>query len=162
MNETPERSNDNFFQMKRTHNNVFVSTPRTGFIFGGQSTRMTTNEPEGTALGYLAFDFESKTWSHEETGPYSPNGGIFGGGAVFAPSFGPNGLVFVFGGVGSLDGNSPFRRADNYLDFSTIHFMDPVTRKWYSQETTGSPTARLDFCFGGVEVPGSDGSSFDM
>lgn len=49
---------------------------------------------------------------------------------------------------------------DDYVSFGTIHFLDPVTMQWYSQNTTGTePTGRATFCASGAAV-GEDG--FDI
>lgn len=158
-NATPEDQNNAFFSIKRTRNNAFVSTPGQGFVFGGITESASTREPIGTYSGYASFNFTSKEWKEHEQGPYSESKTIFGGGAVFVPNMGPNGLIFMLGGIGNREANGD-NSQDDWITFSTMHFMDPVTKKWYSQETTGSdPVGRYNFCFGGVVA---EGGRFDM
>lgn len=156
-NETPE-TGDNFFSLKRSRDAAFASTSDKTFIFGGYTGQFTTREAEGAMSGYITVDMKTGEWTHTDIGPYSEEKTVTGGTAVFAPNLGPNGLVFVLGGVSDLNGNGDNRQ--DYLSFRTIHFMDPVTGTWYSQNTSGSePAGRMVFCAGGAEV-GKDG--FDM
>lgn len=157
-NETPADDNDYFYTLKRSRSNAYVSTQDKGFIFGGVSTTSTTPEHQGPMGGYVTFDFKSKTWSHDTRAPYSPVNTMIGGGAVYAPDLGPRGLVFVFGGVTHIEDS--YSRED-MLNFSTIHFMDPETNRWYSQETFGTPPGvRTGFCT--AAVASDNGTRFDM
>lgn len=160
-NATPSKGDDIFFTIKRSRNSAYVSTPNTGFIFGGLTTPYTTREQEGSIAGFSTFDFKTKKWSYFEEGPYSPGRRIVGGRAVFAPEFGPDGLIFILGGIG--DPTADGQETENYIGFKTIHFIDPVSKQWYSQETTGQePSIRYDFCAVGVGHVAGNSTRFDM
>ena len=86
--------------------------------------------------------------------PYSFDGSLVGASAVFAGNLGPNGLIFVLGS------DPDEHNSDGGLDYRTVHFLDPVTRKWYSQKTTGMTPFALRFaCTAGVS---SEDGRFDM
>ena len=158
INETSTDEKNYFHTLRRTHSSAYVSTQNMGYIFGGVSTSITTPERQGALAGYLTIDFSTHQWYHVPKGEYSPVDTMIGGGGVFAPELGPNGLIFVFGGV-THHGGAVVR--EDMLDFGTIHFMDPGTGKWYSQQSSGiPPLVRTSFCYAGVAA--EDGSRFDM
>lgn len=145
-----------FSKLHRSAVAAQVSTPNTAFIFGGWSTDRTEAEPAGNIKGFLSFDFKTKAWEeHNDGTPYSADGTIWGGTAVYAPNFGPNGLVFVLGGV-----TRRFEAGSGYIGYRNLHFFDPVSMKWYSQRTTGTaPRGRHQAC--SVGVAGAN-NTFDM
>lgn len=148
-------NNEVFVEIKRAQNPAYASTPDAGFIFGGTSVAGSSPDPSGNRRGYISFEFATRTWEEHAEAPYSDDGTIWGGSATYVPGFGPNGLVFVMGGMHSR-GEQPAK----YIDFGTLHFLDPVTRKWYSQATTGDvPGERHQHCVGGAA--GANGT-FDM
>lgn len=146
---TPERDHT-FLASEWTRESAAVSTNRSGFIFGGFLTdRQTSSNDFITSPGFLAFDFDTQEWSREVFAPYSPTNTIISGEAIFAPDYGPNGLVFVFGGSRTWNIGQELET----MSFETLHFMDPVTRDWYSQNVTGSMPGHLThFCSAGVSA----------
>lgn len=135
-----------------------VSTPTAGFIFGGASSGGSYSHG-GEMNGYIALNFTTREWelNPDPEAPYLKDGTIIDASAVYASGFGPNGLIFLLGGMSpGADG------ADSvYIDFQTLHFLDPVTRQWFSQEAGGHgiPQPRRRHCSVGVE--GAHGT-FDM
>ncbi|KAG8528274.1 uncharacterized protein KY384_007191 [Bacidia gigantensis] len=60
------------------------------------------------------------------------------------PNFGPEGMLLVLGGV---TGDDYF----TYPSFNTIPVLDPGTKQWYNQTTTGqSPAGRGEHCLTGM------------
>jgi hypothetical protein len=158
---TPRRDDKNanddtgFFNMKRSNDASVASTDTAGFIFGGDVMPTTENEadPQGGA-GYRVFNFTTKKWFEDRVVPYAENNLLMRGSAIFAPKFGPNGLIFLLGGFS--DKTDP----KSGMDPQTLWFMDPVERKWYSQRTSGIiPGSREHPCTVGVAT--EDGR-FDM
>lgn len=152
---TPNDDSDEFFAIKRSRDASVASTRDAGFIFGGDITAETETEvdPQGGA-GYRVFNFTTQKWSEDRVVPYAENNFLKRGTAVFAPGFGPNGLIFLLGGFHDIT------NPDSGLDFQTLWFLDPVERKWYSQKASGRiPGSRQYPCSVGVAT--SDGR-FDM
>ncbi|KAH6666538.1 hypothetical protein F5X68DRAFT_236977 [Plectosphaerella plurivora] len=131
-----------------------ASTHDTGFIFGGEaSVSALLPGDKKNFEGFLSFNFTSQTWtSHDrpqDKPQYSSDGTLWGAKAIFVPNYGENGLIFFLGGSrGRGTGNVL------YLDFNTVHFMDPVTKAWYKQSTTALndnfPGPRHQHCIAGV------------
>lgn len=152
--ETPNNP-DTFVNLDRVENGVYVSTPGAGFVFGGRSTDRTTSKPSGNVKGFVSFDFNTRSWQEHSEAPYSPDGTLWGAAAIYVPTFGPNGLVFLLGGMSRRE-----EEGAGYIEFRRVHFFDPVTKEWFSQSTTGDiPGARHQFCVGGA--PGANGT-YDM
>lgn len=87
---------------------------------GGLSTRDTSLEPGRNLVGYAVFNFTTRAWTRESSGPYFSDGTLHGATATFAPIFGFNGLIF------GLGGQSNFRDYDqDYVTFQRVHFLDP-------------------------------------
>jgi len=154
-----ESQDDAFTDLVRSQAGAYVSTRDSGFHFGGESTRAATSRPEGAVPGYFHFNFTSgdHSWQNETRAPYSDQGTIYGATATWVPTFGPNGLIVLVGGESREIGNS---RNSEYLPMDMIHFMDPVTKTWYKQQTTGGvPGKRVFHCSVGVE---SNNGTFEI
>ncbi|KAK1974288.1 hypothetical protein LZ30DRAFT_416493 [Colletotrichum cereale] len=153
--ETP--ANPTFFtDLKRSEDGAFASTPDAGFWFGGKASGLTNPNPVPQAVpGMVTYNMTTKSWANETTA-LSENGTVIGSSAVYIPTFGPNGLITIMGGyTEALDPG--LKGPTGWLDFANLTFLDPVTRKWYSQATTGNPpTARAGFC--SVGVNGTNGT----
>ncbi|GKT64881.1 kelch repeat protein [Colletotrichum tofieldiae] len=135
-----ESSHEGLAELRRSHGGAVVSTPDSGFYFGGVSEVTQAAKKDTLVAGYLQFDFKSqrKTWVNHTTAPYSPSRTHYSASAHYVPSFGPNGLVMVIGG-NEYDAGSD--GAKN-LVMDTLWFLDPVTQEWYSQRTSGESPAR--------------------
>lgn len=136
---------------------AFTTAGNTGVFVGGTGSSWTDpNIGGGTVLvpGVVSFDMDTLTWRND-TAPdeLSPDGTLRDGTAAYAPTFGPNGLVFVLGGVTYSLGTTT-NTPDGTIDFSPVPFFDPVTRTWYRQPATGQvPRSRKSFCSVGVQSP---------
>lgn len=152
---TPNNSSDTFFKLQRSSLASVASTDDAAFIFGGQVDSRTETEPEKNGeIGYRIFNFTTQEWNEVTNMPSSYGQTVYAGSAVFAPDFGPNGFIFMLGG---LRNNT---NSNSGLDFRTLHMMDPVSQTWYEQKTTGrAPGSRFSLCSAGVST--ADGR-FDM
>jgi hypothetical protein len=157
--EEKPASVDTFESIERTEYPAFASAPNSGYIFGGRV--METSEGEDVQphnpSQFLSFDFETKAWEKHTNAPYSVDGTLWGGQAIYFPEYGPNGLIFIIGGLRGRASPEP-----TYLRFDQLHFLDPVTGEWYMQKATASdtfPTGRHQHCV--VGVSGGNGT-YDM
>lgn len=128
---------------------VAVNTADRGFIIGGIASGWTEyNRRVSNVLGgMVAYDFKTKVWQNG-TDAFSPFSTLAGAQAQYLPTYGPNGLVMVFGGV-----SHPLAPAADWTtapphDFSNLTFFDPVTKRQYWQVATGEPPTypRTAFC----------------
>ncbi|KAF6806818.1 kelch repeat protein [Colletotrichum plurivorum] len=151
--EVDSTSADQLAQLTPTSHSAFVSTPEVGFIFGGKEHK--EDGSSSNAPFYRWFNFTSKESREYENPPYTSDSTLWGATAVYVPDFGPNGLVFILGGVGSRD-----QTEAAYVGFENLHFMDPITRTWYKQTATSSgkgfPYRRHQHCAAGL--PGANGT----
>ena len=112
--------------------------------------------------GLVSYDSSSSSWTNSSTvnGP-SPLGTVEWAGLEAVP-FGPNGLLAVIGG--DTSDFSTYVPAQNRRDMSSITVYDPVVKRWFQQETTGTaPSQRSRFCTVGVgdatSIKGVNGTS---
>jgi hypothetical protein len=136
-------------------NGVTVSTPGVGFVFGGFSI---LDGSSNMSTGYSSFDYAAREWREhsDQEDSFSETGTMSTGAAVFVPVFGSDGLVFVLGGAEWLGQGV----GHGNIDFERVRFLDPVSKRWFSQDTTGDiPTPRARHC--AVGVSGADGT-YDM
>ncbi|OHW93407.1 kelch repeat protein [Colletotrichum incanum] len=141
--------NDFFTQLTRSQGGAYVSTPDSGFYFGGYSDAKSDPNPEGPVPGFLQFNYTAtdQAWTNHTEVPYSTYGTLVGASAHYVPSYGPHGLVMIFGGRSHVIGSGQSNSNVGWLDFGKIHVMDPLTKKWYSQKTSGNaPGARMWHC----------------
>lgn len=81
--------------------------------------------------GMIIYDIKSQEWYNVSTTDYSSSGFTLAGAAQFVPSFGPNGLLFVFGGQ--------YGESDNlqYAQFNYAWMYEPYSKTWTSQRVSG-------------------------
>lgn len=141
LTETPGNA-DFFLDLERTENGASTSSSDAGFVFGG---KILDSNSKGTGLnakGTVTFDFETKEWTQDSEGPFSPDATLWGASATHVKGFAEEGLIFTLGGMNRRD-----ERAAGYIDLQTVHFYDPAERKWYEQKTTGDvPGRRFHHC----------------
>ncbi|KAF6830910.1 kelch repeat protein [Colletotrichum plurivorum] len=152
--ETP--ANPTFFsELRRNEEGAYASTPDGGFWFGGIASAWTNLSPYSQPVpGVLSYNMTTKQWANETTpgfNAFSEYGTMVGGGAVYIPTFGDNGLIVLLGGATytlAASQKQPF----GWMDFNNLTFYDPISKEWYWQKTTGTaPTARRGFCYVGAE-----------
>ena len=97
--------------------------------------------------GMVIYDIKSSNWYNVSTTDYTNTGFTLAGAAQFVPSFGPNGLLFVFGGQYGEPGNLQFAQ----FDYAWMY--EPYSKAWASQKVTGDiPPVRTWPCVTG-ELP---------
>ncbi|TDZ39912.1 Glycosyltransferase sdnJ [Colletotrichum trifolii] len=153
---TETSANPAFYsELRRTEEGAYVSTPDAGFVFGGIATGWTNANPASQPVpGVLSYNMTTTMWTNETTpgfSGFSKHATMVGGGAVYIPTFGDNGLTVVMGG--STWTLQPSQSSpDGWMDFGNLTFYDPISKDWYWQQTTGTaPTARRGFCYVGAE-----------
>ena len=123
----------------RARGALSASGQNTAYVLGGTG-------PNGSALpGMVQFDMEKKTLQNTST----DIGGhpLFGGGMLYVPVFGSQGIFLAIGGVYTDDAG--------WSHFDNIAVFDPVAQKWYNQSTTGNrPDDRFQHCVAGIASTG--------
>lgn len=133
---------DFFVELERTENGVVASSNSAGYIFGGKILDENSKGTGINAKGVVTFEFDSKDWSQNSEGPFSPDATLWGASATFVEGLASEGLIFITGGMNRRD-----EQAAGYLDFGTVHFYDPAEEEWYEQKTTGDvPGRRFHHC----------------
>lgn len=134
---------------------AFTTAGDTGFHFGGERSMNTEPGSRGhrSIAGVLSYNMTTKMWRNDSSSGMTPLGTLTLGQAAFVPAFGPNGLIFVMGGASYTQKEmSQSAQPDSMPEFRNVKFMDPVTKKWYSQETSGTPPdPRQSHCLVGVQ-----------
>lgn len=85
--------------------------------------------------GLVVYNESSQQWWNISTGGedgYTYMGTAREGAAHFVPTFGPEGLLFVFGG---------FANEDTLMPFDEAYMFEPVSQRWRKQQVTGTPPA---------------------
>lgn len=107
--------------------------------------------------GMVIYNIKSEEWFNVSTTDYTNTGFTLAGAAQFVPSFGPNGLLFVFGGQ--------YGEADNlqYAQFDYAWMYEPYSDSWRSQKVTGDiPSIRTYPCVTGKQVDKQKDSRSNM
>ncbi|KAJ3955659.1 hypothetical protein N0V92_007807 [Colletotrichum tropicale] len=166
---TESPANPSFFgELKRCEEGAYVSTSDAAFWFGGIASGWTNSNPASQPVpGVISYNMTTKVWSNDTTpdfSAFSEYGTIVGGGAVYIPTFGRNGIIVVMGGL-TFTLEPSQKTSHGWMDFSNLTFYDPITKNWYWQKATGTPpTARRGFCYVGAEGKNGTyeiGSTFD-
>lgn len=89
------------------------------------------------------YNDSSKLWSNTSAVGFTYSGHAMAGAAHFVPSFGPEGLLFAFGGTSA---------ADQYVSFSEAYMFEPVSKRWARQAVSGDiPAPNVQACVVGLE-----------
>ena len=115
------------------------------WVLGGNNLPNETPTPIGENI--VQFDMLSQTFQNSSVQCCNATKGIAAGVMQYVPSFGPEGLFVVLGGVnGDMQGE-----AHDLLGFATVSVFDPAKQEWWNQTTTGSePSPRIQFCTAGI------------
>jgi hypothetical protein len=142
-----EEADSSFSTVIRSEAGAFTSSKDAGFWFGGQGTPETHDGLSKLNIpGFVSFNFTTKKWTNHTDAPFSSKGTLAYATATYLPGVGPNGIIMLLSGQGQSvpKGSEP-------ILFETVHFLDPVTLKWFKQNTTGqAPAARVGHCAVGV------------
>ncbi|KAH6855347.1 hypothetical protein B0I37DRAFT_300406 [Chaetomium sp. MPI-CAGE-AT-0009] len=140
---------------------AFTNTGTTGFSIGGLASGWTKKHRGHNQVipGMVAFNMDTKIWQNGTTA-FSPTDTLVSASAEYIPTFGPNGLVMLFGGLSfphdTKSTSEDWQNAASY-NLRNLTFFDPETKDVYWQMTTGSVPAnpRSELCVTGFET--SDG-----
>ena len=123
-----------------------------GFALGGAqsyatATTLFSSLSDRTYVpGMVVYNISSQTWYNVSSTQYTSTGFTVDGAAHFVPSFGPNGLLFVFGGQYGDPVNL------QYAQFDYAWMYEPISKSWTSQKVTGDiPPVRTNPCLVGAQ-----------
>lgn len=123
-----------------------------GFSIGGSQSDSTdgslfaTIEESNLVPGMTIYNITSQEWYNVSITDYSSSGFTLGGAAQYIPSFGPEGLLMLFGGQ--------FGDSDSlqYAMFDYMWMYEPVSKTWGRQSVTGNiPPTRNNPCVVGAQ-----------
>ena len=116
------------------------------WILGGNILQGESPIPIGENM--IKFNIGSRTFKNSTVHCCNASNGIAGGAMQYVPSFGPEGLFVIMGGV---NGDTYGGHAHYLIDFTTLSVFDPAKQEWWNQTTTGSePSPRIQFCTAGI------------
>ena len=139
----------NFSTLTRTYFGASATDNGLGFTLGGWVSDHTidslTDDDSFTIPGMVVYNATSEQWYNVSSA--FDNGIAVNGHAHFVPSYGPAGLLFIFGGWQGSDETS----------FEWTLIYEPISQQWQSQKVTGNLPTKVDNpCVVGVE--GDDGT----
>ena len=147
----PIPPSSNFTTLTRATEGAYASGNGLGFALGGYVDEYTSTA-FGNAFnvpGLVVYNSSSQQWYNISSTGYSFKGGIGESAGIFVPSFGPAGLLFIFGGTAS----------DTFATFNYAYMYEPLSQQWKLQQTTGAiPGGVTQPCVVGV---GSGSGSYE-
>ena len=141
-------ASSNFTTLIRGYFGIYTSGGGLGFALGGIENTATNkafevNSGSFPIPGMVMYNITSQDWYNVSASGYSHDGVAMNGAAHFVPSFGPAGLLFVFGDSvanGTLPGTDG------------VSIFDPISQQWSSQEVSGAkPSSVLSPCVVGAQ-----------
>ncbi|KAI0150313.1 hypothetical protein GGR57DRAFT_514250 [Xylariaceae sp. FL1272] len=145
-----------FTGLKNPFGASFAQSHNVGYAFGGSveaaSDSSVQKDLPGYALpGLVSYNFQTGEWTNTSTSNYGGYGTNINGRAEMVP-FGPNGLLLFLGGA-----ETPVDATNETIvevSWNSITMVDPITKKWYKQSTTGTkPPTMESHCSVGVAGP---------
>ena len=130
-----------------------------GGIKGSLSSQKTSQLSDYIASPGLQFyNFTSGSWYNNSAIGYTSNGASIWAGSMYVPTWGPAGVLVIFGGQ-AIHYLFHFKDGDAYLSMSNITLFDPLTQSWHYQMSTGDiPSQRDRFCV--VGASGGDNTTY--
>ncbi|KAF2967508.1 hypothetical protein GQX73_g6054 [Xylaria multiplex] len=159
--QVTQRDYLNFSKLKGTFGSAFTQSKDVGYSIGGavmkSSDSSVAKELPGYATpGIVSYDFRTGSWDNTtitvaSRGGYGGYGTSLNARAEHVP-FGPNGLLLLLGGAETqVDATN-----DSIVEvnWNTISMVDPVTKKWYRQTTSGTKPPTIEsHCSVGKQGP---------
>lgn len=130
----------NYTLLSKTTGSLQASYNGLSFVLGGYVSVVPIS-------GMVMFNESTQQWWNLSSTGYSWQGEAVGGTAQFVPSFGPQGLLFVFGG--SVN--------DVKVAFDYVFMFEPLSQQWRKQLTSGTPPSPVTLLWV-VGVEGDDGT----
>ena len=142
-------ASSNFTTLIRGYQGTYTYGAGLGFALGGLENAATTGAIDvnsGLSFpipGMVMYNITSQDWYNVSASGYSQDGDAVNFAAQFVPSFGPAGLLFVFGGSVA---NEILPGTDS------VSMFDPISQQWSSQEVSGAkPSSVLSPCVVGAQ-----------
>lgn len=159
-----DQSSDSVFgTLTRPTEGSFAFGAIGGFGLGGYKGSLSSQKTSHLS-SYIAspglqfYNFTSGSWYNNSAIGYTSNGASIWAGSMYVPTWGPAGVLLVFGGQAVPD-LALFKDGDAYLSMSNITLFDPLTQSWHYQMSTGDiPTQRDRFCV--VGASGGDNTTY--
>ena len=125
----PQQSN--FSLLSRSTSPLYASGNGLGFALGGTEDTQTNYGlyQSMDIQGLVMYNDSSQEWWNFSSKGYSYSGTATNGAGHFVPTFGPEGLLFLFGGYAN----------GRPAPFDYVYMFEPVLQQWRKQEVTGSP-----------------------
>ncbi|KAL6721484.1 hypothetical protein ACLMJK_000588 [Lecanora helva] len=140
-------STSNFSTLVRSRAAITASGGELGFALGGVMSASTTSSIPSSWVpvpGLVMYNMTSQEWYNISDIDYAYVGGAADGAAHFVPSFGYNGLLFIFGGTVANGTTLP--------STDSLWIFDPSTQRWSSQEVSGTkPSQAVSPCVVGAQ-----------
>ena len=134
----------NFSTLARTADGNYASGNGLGFALGGHAGKLTlAGAPTNyNVSGMVVYNSTSQQWYNVSSKGYSYQTGSLLGDGLFVPSFGPAGLLFIFGGYAG----------EFYATFDYAYMYEPFSQEWKWQQTSGDiPAGVARPCVVGVD-----------
>ena len=138
-------ASSNFTTLVRGVRAIYASGGGLGFALGGHQSKGTSTGLTGFVPipGMVMYNTTSQEWYNVSASGYSNSGVTLDGAAHFVPSFGPAGLLFVFGGTVS---------EDVLPGTDSVSMFDPISQQWSFQKVSGTkPSPVVSPCVVGVQ-----------
>lgn len=142
----------NFASLKRVTAATYAYGNGLGFALGGLQSDNTAynifNSIFDNSLvpGMVVYNTATQDWYNVSANGYSYSGFTISGAGWYVPSFGPEGLLFVFGGMTGPSNNQQFAQ------FNYAWMYEHTSKKWVSQEVSGDiPPERMNQCVVGAQ-----------
>lgn len=131
---------------------AYTYTNKTAFYLGGYTSDHTSPQTQNQlgfvpTPGLVTYSFDNGSWTNSTAGfnNLGGEGSWEWGGMEYIPTFGPNGIVVMWGGETSNTTSYVF--GAQLRTMNEITLLDPVTQQWYTQNVTGTvPSPRSRFC----------------
>lgn len=114
------------FILEASRKRRLILTPRCHLEGMSRAIFSSTTQHHTTPTGLPA-------WMNRTDTPYSPSGTPYAAIAHYIPRYGSQGLIMILAGA---DYNSTNQEPGN-LSMEVVWFINPVTKRWYSQKTIG-------------------------
>lgn len=140
-----------FEALSRTRQSIYGYGNGLGFALGGLEGASIDPDESWAVPGMVVYNTTSQEW-HNVSSQYTESGFATNGAAHFVPSFGPEGLLFVLGGVTGPDMVTSQPELGQYISMANAWMYEPVSQEWHAQQVTGeSPVQLASPCVVGVE-----------
>jgi hypothetical protein len=156
-----------FAPLSRVDGATFGSGDGQGYALGGFEDVSTDedfaqDEAVFSPPGMVIFDTKSKQWTNSSLSAVSPLGTAQAGATQYVPSYGPEGLLLMIGGLytTTFSGTAQDYPSQQFFSLNNISIYDPSEQQWHWQTADGEvPGPVRSHCLVGVE---GDDDTFEV